>query len=304
MLSSFKLGEEEEEMAKRTRGGDGSDGYTSSLSGSEDDLARDEIQPAKFRQINQKEDDEDNSNTPPPAAVVIECTLPPRCLRHPTSFTSHAEYERHYREDHSKVCFECSRTFPSDRLLDLHISEQHDPFIEARRERGEDTYQCFVEECPLKFKSKNKRIKHLVGEHQYPEEYMFSIVTYGLSKGRTSLLRRPKQKGNPRKTGDSMEIEPKDPADTKKSGRGPRRGRRNRNTTTNHDDDDTLPDASLQDVAAQKQNKKNPDEISFEPDDADYGEPELDPEFETLQESMSALRLVPSKIRFGKGPRR
>lgn len=36
-------------------------------------------------------------------------------------------YENHYKYIHLGVCSTCSRRFPALRLLEMHISEQHDP---------------------------------------------------------------------------------------------------------------------------------------------------------------------------------
>lgn len=79
----------------------------------------------------------DTSNQP---IEVMHCSLPPH---KPLSFPSYEDYEVHYRQVHVNRCAECGRNFPTSHLLNLHIEENHDPLIGARRERGEKTV------CPV-----------------------------------------------------------------------------------------------------------------------------------------------------------
>jgi hypothetical protein len=55
------------------------------------------------------------------------------------SFSSYEEYEVHYVKVHVNRCSECGKNFPTERFLSLHIEENHDPLIEAKKERGEKT---------------------------------------------------------------------------------------------------------------------------------------------------------------------
>ena len=93
---------------------------------------------------------EDDSETAPPAAkitnldlsdsdsgVKMHCSLPPH--KEPLVFSSYAEYETHYRSQHTNRCAQCRKNFPSAHLLGLHIEETHDSFVMVRRERGERT---------------------------------------------------------------------------------------------------------------------------------------------------------------------
>lgn len=68
---------------------------------------------------------------------VMKCTLPPH--REVISFSTYDEYNVHYAQTHVNRCVECGKNFPIDRFLALHIEENHDPLIEARRARGEKT---------------------------------------------------------------------------------------------------------------------------------------------------------------------
>ena len=61
---------------------------------------------------------------PPPPRSVSEfgCHISGCCQR----FRSVEEYEHHYNSLHRHVCSACRRSFPSARLLDVHIEEWHD----------------------------------------------------------------------------------------------------------------------------------------------------------------------------------
>lgn len=68
--------------------------------------------------------------------TVMKCLLPPH---DPMGFASYEEYDVHYQKMHTNRCSECQKNFPDEHILHLHIAENHDPFIAARRERGEQT---------------------------------------------------------------------------------------------------------------------------------------------------------------------
>ncbi len=70
-------------------------------------------------------------------APELICNLPPSCHLHPQSFHSDEEYEQHYVRYHEFVCSGCRHIFPSAFLMELHITESHDPFADLRRSRGE-----------------------------------------------------------------------------------------------------------------------------------------------------------------------
>ena len=54
----------------------------------------------------------------------------PRCAD--VTFITREAYDQHWAECHIHQCLECSLNFPSAHLLDLHITEQHDPFFEIK----------------------------------------------------------------------------------------------------------------------------------------------------------------------------
>ncbi|KAK9452608.1 hypothetical protein V1511DRAFT_490577 [Dipodascopsis uninucleata] len=121
---------------------------------------------------------------------VVECSLPPTCNNRPSHFYSTLEFEKHYASNHSLSCFACGKIFPVQRLLDLHFTEVHDPFVYLRRERGDKTFACFVEGCDKLCRTPKTRRLHLIDKHAYPKDYLFSIVTSGIRPGQTSLLKQ------------------------------------------------------------------------------------------------------------------
>ncbi|KAJ5343135.1 Zinc finger C2H2 [Penicillium brevicompactum] len=117
---------------------------------------------------------------------VMHCSLPPH--RETLSFTSYENYEVHYLQNHVNRCSECSKNFPGSHLLNIHIEENHDPLIAARRARGEKTFGCFIEDCERKCSTPQKRRMHLIDKHMFPRNYNFFIVNDGIDK-QTSMLR-------------------------------------------------------------------------------------------------------------------
>lgn len=87
------------------------------------------------------------SNTPSdlPAEEAMRCSLPPH--RETLSFPSYEDYEVHYHKAHVNRCTECGRNFPTDLFLNLHIEENHDSLIAARRARGDKT--VFIPRAPF-----------------------------------------------------------------------------------------------------------------------------------------------------------
>eukprot|EP01134_Creolimax_fragrantissima_P006012 CFRG6012T1 len=82
---------------------------------------------------------------------------------------SPAEYERHYQSIHIHKCTQCGRTVPSERMLDLHLTEMHDPFF-ALRDQRLPKYRCFVEGCTQLFSKDIDRQHHLVDVHMYSHD--------------------------------------------------------------------------------------------------------------------------------------
>lgn len=120
----------------------------------------------------------------------ITCNLPPLCSQEPQTFTTWKQYESHYLTAHTNSCIECKKNFPTARLLDLHITENHDPFTKIKLQRGEPVFGCFVEGCDRLFKDHKKRRLHLIDKHDYPKDFIFSIVDRGIRKSDTTLIKK------------------------------------------------------------------------------------------------------------------
>ncbi|KAI5209480.1 hypothetical protein E4T39_00779 [Aureobasidium subglaciale] len=158
-------------MSKRTRR-DSSEGYRRSSSPAVESV----LPPGKYAQL--------DAPTSPKASTLLTCTLPPH---DPVNFTTYHEYEAHYHKTHVNRCLDCGRNFPTDHFLSLHIAERHDAINLVKRDRGEKTYRCFVEDCEKVCRTPHKRRMHLVDKHMFPQDFDFYIVNHG-SDNRTSLL--------------------------------------------------------------------------------------------------------------------
>lgn len=86
----------------------------------------------------------------------------------PREFYSVLEFESHYASHHRLTCAQCHAAMPTERLLELHIAESHDPIFAAR-----SVYECVVEGCPEHFASWADRKSHAVGAHRYPAGFSY-----------------------------------------------------------------------------------------------------------------------------------
>lgn len=111
----------------------------------------------------------------------LVCMLPP-CNKQPTRFRTNEQFESHYYQLHCMNCSECGRLFPSENILNLHITENHDSFAQARKARGERIYGCLIESCDRFCSEEWKRRRHVIDKHGYPPNFHFGVVKFGLSK--------------------------------------------------------------------------------------------------------------------------
>ncbi|KAF1998430.1 hypothetical protein P154DRAFT_383313, partial [Amniculicola lignicola CBS 123094] len=125
----------------------------------------------------------------PPSTAAVQCTLAPHA---PINFPTIAAYEAHVTKEHTHRCTECGRNFPDDHWLQLHITENHDPFFAARRDgaeaNDEKVWGCFVVGCDKMCRDERKRRWHCYAKHKFPQDFDFFIVNEGID-GRTSMLR-------------------------------------------------------------------------------------------------------------------
>ncbi|XP_052007575.1 zinc finger protein 511 [Xyrauchen texanus] len=99
-------------------------------------------------------------------------------------------YEHHYNSLHRHVCSNCKRSFPSNRLLDIHILEWHDSLFQVMAEK-QCMYECLVEGCGLKFITSKERKNHLIRTHSYPANFRFDKSK---KSGRIREKKVPQQK--------------------------------------------------------------------------------------------------------------
>ena len=72
-----------------------------------------------------------------PRKTAMKCSLPPHLET--LLFSTFEEFEVHYAKAHANRCPECRKNFPTEHFLELHIEENHDPLVEAKRAKGEKT---------------------------------------------------------------------------------------------------------------------------------------------------------------------
>ena len=103
-----------------------------------------------------------------------------------------AEFSTHYEQTHRNACTSCGASYPTSRLLDIHIRESHDAFFRVLCER-KPMYECLVEGCEEKFSDNKTRRSHLISVHHYPSSFRFH------NANRRSLLKKQKKKQKFRK---------------------------------------------------------------------------------------------------------
>lgn len=181
----------------------------------------------------------------PDSDSTYTCTLGPTCNdANPQHFSSLTAYQNHYSTYHSHVCQStpspypfaqdrhdlskkgearerqdsdarpvCGRIFPSERLLELHLKECHDPLNQLRHQRGEKTasldslpplcglsqewpadrtrdrlqFECLHSStsegaCRQMFSSPKNRRLHMISIHGYPKEWFFAVVIWGIGQ--------------------------------------------------------------------------------------------------------------------------
>ncbi|KAI1005258.1 hypothetical protein K3495_g2964 [Podosphaera aphanis] len=210
--------------------------------------------------------DPDTISHPSP---VMRCSLPPH--QEVLAFTSYEDYEVHYAQVHTNRCLECSKNFPTDHLLSLHIEENHDALFSVKRERGDKMFACFVEGCDRRCSTPHKRRMHLIDKHMFPKEYDFLIVTHGVG-GRNSMLQSWKTQKRSTTAADTSEDR-----------------ENNRRRDHSHQEID-----SSRVLVASSSDQCNASTVN-----GASSSPSADAGIEDLSEAMCALRFVPASVRFG-----
>ncbi|TVY84901.1 Zinc finger protein [Lachnellula suecica] len=221
----------------------------------------------KIRQL-----DSDNASSGEASSQTeMKCSLPGH--RETLSFPSIESYEVHYNKTHLNRCLECRKNFPTEHFLNLHIEENHDALVSVRKERGEKTYGCFVEDCDRKCSTPLKRRMHLIDKHMFPKEYDFYVVNDGIDH-RSSMLRSGRHRRRSSAAQHMTEIED-------------RAKKRNSNL-------ETIDGAHVGDESDHDEGEVTSKKITSPPssDDADI---------EVLTGAMSSLKFVPPSVSFGRG---
>lgn len=126
-----------------------------------------------------------------PQSSAIHCTVPP-CHLNPIGFKDYLTYEAHVVSTHNHVCLECYKRFPSEIFLTIHIDENHNPFFQLRKERGEKMFKCFqyslTSGCKKVCIDRPKRRLHMIDKHGYPRNFNFGIIDFGIDPKNASLL--------------------------------------------------------------------------------------------------------------------
>jgi len=159
--------------------------------------------------------------------------------------------------------------------LTLHIEENHDALVSVRRERGEKTYACFVEDCDRKCSTPQKRRFHLIDKHMFPKDYDFYVVNDGIDR-RSSMLRSGKHRRRSSAAQHMTEIEE----------------RRRRNSTLKTVDASQKPGESGEDEEVKDEGSEMAPAGTKKDVDMVMGD---------LAGAMSALKFVPPSVRFGRG---
>ncbi|KAK6203412.1 uncharacterized protein RJT21DRAFT_82439 [Scheffersomyces amazonensis] len=107
------------------------------------------------------------------------CNIPP-CHLNPILFKDYLAYESHITTNHTFICQQCHRRFPSNSILTLHIDENHNPFLKIKQERGDKVFRCIESECSKVCRTPKTRRLHMIEKHNYPKEFRFDVINRGL----------------------------------------------------------------------------------------------------------------------------
>jgi len=201
------------------------------------------------------------------------CSLPPH--RQTLSFATYEEYEVHYLKTHTNRCTECRKNFPTEHFLNLHIEENHDSLVSVRKERGEKTYACFVEDCDRKCSTPQKRRMHLIDKHLFPKDYDFYVVNDGIDR-RSSMLRSGRHRRKSSATQQASNAEERT---------------RQRSSTLE----------TTTEMQGTSDGKEAPQEESPEGSKVLTPGSSQDADMEDLAAAMSVLKFVPRNVQFGRG---
>ena len=102
------------------------------------------------------------------AVSTYACAEPGCELR----FSSRSAAEQHYDCTHRCVCETCSDVFSDDRILRIHVEEEHSSLFSVMAESA-DMYECLVAACAKKFRTASGRRHHVINAHGFPHSFRF-----------------------------------------------------------------------------------------------------------------------------------
>lgn len=114
-------------------------------------------------------EDSDRNNDERSDDRVIVCQEPP-CILNKVPVELFSEHAMQY---HEHRCEACLGNLVTERLLELHLQEYHNPFISNKK------LQCFEPNCSQLFSTHGQRVYHLRDDHNYPETFDFNILQNG-----------------------------------------------------------------------------------------------------------------------------
>lgn len=98
----------------------------------------------------------------------IECTI----ISCRETFGLIQELLNHFNAVHKNKCSVCRKSFPTFKILDIHILENHDNYFKTLSLK-QKMYKCLVDECNKVFWRNSDRMKHLVDSHHFPTNFHF-----------------------------------------------------------------------------------------------------------------------------------
>ncbi|KZV70865.1 hypothetical protein PENSPDRAFT_752244 [Peniophora sp. CONT] len=256
-------------------------------------------------------------------ARELVCSLPPTCSRNGgTRLQGTRELEAHYAKFHAHVCSApgCECIFPEARLLELHLTECHDPLADVRKERGEKIFACHLATCPKHFRTPKNRRNHLISAHGYPRQYFFAITNYGMGEmlrrwgEGASMVRGDWRPREPAEENDSSDDEDAMEEDDSDSGAA-KVNQKGRNNNNGRQVPPHMPAASTsasrplptpqppkpRSASVVPTTSSRLSEPVAQSDKAGPSTTTGTTALDALADTMSSLSLVPSSIRFGRG---
>lgn len=157
----------------------------------------------KLGAISNKDDEDLNDSHNSSMAGEIFCNV----LGCGLVFDNVASYQSHYNVMHRFICIECKKSLPTEHLLDLHITEQHDSYFKARIERGQRLFKCYLEDCKEMFGNPQERKEHCIKQHKFPGNFRFDQVSH----------KNAHSKSTKKSSQDAMEVSEKNESEIPKN---------------------------------------------------------------------------------------